>query len=240
VSAYAVRGVLVDTAFPQVRDEFTRWVKQNRPQGAYITHWHEDHAGNAMSLASLGIPLHMAAATEEWIRKRQPIGFYRRICWGRPLVLAAKTERFSHASLELIHAPGHTSDHHVVWDAERETLFGGDLFIGVKVRIAHHNEDLRLQVRVLRQIADLGPKRFFDAHRGPLADPVGELRAKADWMEETISAIEEHGRRGWSSVAIRDAVLGPEDLTGRISAGDYCRLNFVESVLDSTPAPARE
>ena len=48
--------------------------------------------------------------------------------------------------------------------------------------------------------------------------------------------IESHADRGWSAARIRDAVLGREDLTGWASAGDYSRLNFVESVLASRAA----
>jgi glyoxylase-like metal-dependent hydrolase (beta-lactamase superfamily II) len=231
VSAFAVRGVLVDTAFPDVRSEIERWTAENRPQGALVTHAHEDHAGNVGSLVARGIPIGMAPKTAARLRDPAPTGWYRRICWGVAPALARPVEAFTHPSLELLAAPGHSADHHVVWDAERETVFGGDLFIGVKVRVAHPGEDIRGHVRSLRAIAGLAPRRFFDAHRGVLANPVDALRAKADWMEEMIGAIEDRGRQGWSDRAIRDAVLGREDLTGWISGGDYSRLNFVQSVL---------
>jgi hypothetical protein len=109
-------------------------------------------------------------------------------------------------------------------------MFGGDLFIGVKVRIGHPNEDVRSQVRSLRAMAALRPRRFFDAHRGLLADPVAQLTAKADWIDEVIGAVEERVREGWSDGAICHAVLGGGDLTGWISRGDYAKINLVRSV----------
>src|SRR5574338_609356 len=93
-------------------------------------------------------------------------------------------------TLELIAAPGHSADHHVVWDRGTGTLFGGDLYLGVKVRIAHGHEDPRLLAKTLRAVASLGPARLFDAHRGFVPDPAPLLLAKADWTEEMIAAIE--------------------------------------------------
>jgi glyoxylase-like metal-dependent hydrolase (beta-lactamase superfamily II) len=236
VSVYVVRGVMIDTSFPYLRGELDAWLASNHVDGALVTHRHEDHAGNIALLAARGIPVGMAAETLASVRSPRPIGMYRRVTWGSAAPLPRDPTPFAHSRLTLLPTPGHTSDHHAVWDAERETLFCGDLFIGVKVRIAHPREDVRGTVRSLRAMAALKPKRVFDAHRGLLADPVGSLTAKADWMEEMFGQIESHADRGWSVARIRDAVLGREDLTGWASAGDYSRLNFVESVLASRDA----
>jgi len=230
VSAFVSRNVLIDTGFPDVQDALARWVAASRPVGVIVTHAHEDHAGNVPWLVAAGLPVQMAPDTEAVTRDPGRIGWYRRVCWGSPTPLRAPITPFAHDALELRPARGHSADHHVVWDAERGTVFGGDLFVGVKVRLAHHDEDLRGQVRALRAVAGWQPERFFDAHRGLLQEPVAQLRAKADWLEATIAEIEERVRAGWGDPAIRDAILGREDLTGLVSAGDYSRLNFVRSV----------
>ena len=237
VSAYVVRGVMIDTSFPYLRGELDAWLARNRVDGALVTHRHEDHAGNIALLAARGIPVGMAAETLASVRAPRPIGMYRRVTWGSAAPLPRDPAPFAHSRLTLLPTPGHTSDHHAVWDAERETLFCGDLFIGVKVRIAHPREDMRGTVHSLRAMVALRPVRVFDAHRGLLSDPLGSLTAKADWMEEMFGRIESYADRGWPAPRIRDAVLGREDLTGWASAGDYSRLNFVESVLASRPAP---
>jgi endoribonuclease LACTB2 len=236
VSAYVTRGVLVDTGFPRVGRAVAAWARTHRPAGALVTHYHEDHAGNVDRLSALGFPVGLPDGTAARLLAPTPIGWYRRYCWGSARALPAAPAPFAHPALALVPARGHTPDHHVVWDAERETVFGGDLFIGVKVRMAHPGEDIRAQVEALRRVAALTPRRYFDAHRGPVRDPVAQLTAKADWMEEMIAAIDRRAREGWSAEAIRDAVLGREDLTGRVSRGDYARINFVRSVLRSTPA----
>lgn len=233
VSAFVTRGTLIDTAFPGVRADLEAWLAVNSIAGALLTHAHEDHAGNAAALAASGLPIGLAALTRDALRSPERIGFYRQFTWGGAAALDAPVAGFRHPNLALHPTPGHSADHHVVWDAERGTVFGGDLFIGVKVRIAHHDEDLNAQVRALREVASWQPERFFDAHRGRIEDPVMQLRAKADWMEATIDAVARRVRDGWSDGAIRREVFGGEELAGYFSLGDYSRLNFVRSVRQS-------
>jgi glyoxylase-like metal-dependent hydrolase (beta-lactamase superfamily II) len=147
------------------------------------------------------------------------------------LPLRGQRVPFVDSSFALEPAPGHSPDHHVIWDAERETYFCGDAFIGVKVRIAHLDEDLAAQVHTLRTMAARKPKRVFDGHRGLLDGPVNTLLAKADWIDETVHRIESLARQGWSPHAIRREVLGAEDSTGLMSFGDYSRINLVRIVI---------
>jgi glyoxylase-like metal-dependent hydrolase (beta-lactamase superfamily II) len=236
VSAYVTRDTLVDTGFPDAAPDLTAYLDARPVAGAMLTHGHEDHSGGVAALAGLGVGVHCAPATDAWMRRAERVGLYRRFTWGRRRRLLQPLPAFSPPdALQLRAAPGHSADHHVIWDAERGIVFGGDLFIGVKLRIAHHDEDLRRQVRVLREVASWQPGRFFDAHRGLLADPVSQLRAKADWIEETIGRIEALIRKEWSDTAIRDEVLGREDATGTWSFGAYSKLAFVRSVRATVP-----
>ena len=79
VSAYLMRGVLVDTGFPDGGGEFLDAVGTLAPRGVVVTHWHEDHAGNAPALAAVGLPMHMHEQCESVLRVAPVIGMYRRI-----------------------------------------------------------------------------------------------------------------------------------------------------------------
>lgn len=232
VSAYAVRGMLIDTAFHDVRADLGAWVDHNRPSGAIVTHYHEDHAGNAEFLAARGIPLWISPASLEKVRAPERILWYRRCCWGSQSPLASPVTPFEHPSLELIHTPGHSSEHHIVWDAERETVFGADLFLGVKVRVTHPwpREDVRAQIASIRKVIALKPKRYFDGHRGLVPDPVTQLTAKADWTEETVERIDLLIDRGCSDREIAKAVFGGEDKWALVTQYDYSRRNYAGSV----------
>ena len=212
------------------RKELGAILDRARPRGVLITHHHEDHAGNVERIAQRGIPI--AASTETLARMRSPVPIraYRRFTWGSAPPLRSSVMPFESDRLKLVAAPGHCSDHHIVWDEADGTLFGGDLYLGVKVRIAHPGEDPRLLVRTLRGVAALGPARLFDAHRGYVPNPVPLLRAKADWTEETIAMIERRIIAGAPDAAIVRELFGGESVPGYISGGDYSRTNFVRAV----------
>lgn len=234
VSVFITRDTLVDSGFPLAATELARYLSAHPVAGAMLTHAHEDHSGGVPALLDLGLGVHCTAETESAMRAAEHVGWYRRLIWGSRRRLDRALPPFTpNGALRLRSAPGHSADHHVVWDAERGTVFGGDLFIGVKLRIAHYDEDVRGQIAVLREVASWQPSRFFCAHRGLLASPSEQLLAKANWIEEMVAGIETLVRRGWGDAAVRDEVLGPEDATGRWSFGAYSRLNFVRSVRSS-------
>src|SRR5438105_3502270 len=84
VSAYVVRGVMVDTGFSRMAAAMAEAVASLGIRGAILTHWHEDHAGNVEMLARRGIPLLMRPDTEAIVRRPDPIQLYRRLVWGSP------------------------------------------------------------------------------------------------------------------------------------------------------------
>lgn len=245
VSAYLVDTptgrVLVDTGFPGAWRDLARYLGAlgggnlaRAVRAAAVTHQHEDHAGNAARLAAAGVPLVMSAATRAAVANVPPPGLYRDFTWGRMPAVPLDVLAADPAPLALVPTPGHSPDHHTVWDAERETLFGGDLFIGVKVRVAHPGEDLRALARSLRAAAALRPRRLFDAHRGLVPDATAALGAKAGWVEDTVAAVEALLARGWPERRVRQTVLGREEFAGYISRGHYSRLNFVRAVRAGT------
>ena len=230
VAAYVVRGVLVDTGFPRLRRTVARFLDATPLRGAFVTHQHEDHAGNVELVGRRGVPLAMGALTRELVTRPARIALYRRAIWGAQPPLATPSAAFEDPALTLVATPGHTPDHHCVWDAEGETLFSGDLFLGVKVRVAHRHERPRRTLESVRLAARLRPRRLFCAHRGAVPDPVAALRAKAEWMAETIGRIDRRIAEGWPDRAIRDDVLGGEVATGYVTSGEYARLNYVRAV----------
>lgn len=232
VLVFHVRGQLIDTGFPGVRTTIARLLDELRPQGIVLTHQHEDHAGNVELAAHRGYPIAMAPVTEHALRVGEPhVGLYRRICWGMMSPLRASFERFEPVGLEMIHLPGHSPDHHVVWDQEREDLYSGDLFLGVRVRVARPMEDPRALARSAAAAAALRPRRMFDSHRGLVPNGAEALRRKAAWLEEMIGGIDARLAAGWTDDrAIMRAVLGREDVLAYVSFGDLSCLNFVRAV----------
>jgi glyoxylase-like metal-dependent hydrolase (beta-lactamase superfamily II) len=233
VSAYLVRGLLIDTGFPHVAAHFDRFLGEHRRKirGVIVTHWHEDHAGNAALVAERKVPMAIAPRTlAQLAESAASIRFYRRFLWGAAPPVGAVIPPLASDGLRLIETPGHTADHQVAWDEARETLFSGDLFLGVKVRATFPDENPRQLVSTLHDVAALRPKRMFDAHRGPVPDPTSALLAKADWLADTIMRIDAKIDAGWDDGAIQRAVLGRERVVGVISGGEYSKMTFVQAV----------
>ncbi len=236
VSAFAVRGVLIDSGFPDCAGDLARYVAAAPPEGCVLTHYHEDHAGGAAAVARAGVPIWMDARTAERVRAPNRIGLYRRYTWGSPPPLGDAAPFSLPSPLECVPTPGHSDDHHIVWDRGTGTVFGGDLFIGVKVRVSHRNEQPRELLRSLRRVAALRPERYFDGHKGLLAAPVQSLNAKADWLESTIESIDALLAEGLDDAVIARRVLGSDWWSRAFTAGDYTMANFVTCVRATAPA----
>jgi len=231
VSAYLVHGVLVDSGFPHARRELSQFLDERPILGAMLTHYHEDHAGNAELLASRGIPLVMHELTLGSLRDAAPIRLYRRVVWGTSPILTSPQRGFaSEVPLEFVHTPGHSRDHQVVWDPSRATAFSGDLWLGVRATVMHSGEDPYRIIESLRAVVALAPERMFDAHRGPVRDPVAALTAKIGYLEDTIAEIKSKQDAGWSDRAILRRLLGGDEPVAIASGGEYSRMNFIRAV----------
>lgn len=223
-------GILVDTGIPARRAELAALLDAHPVRAVMVTHHHEDHAGNVELVAQRGLPLWVHPATLPRVTTVAPIGFYRRVTWTPMPPLVTPPVPFAPDTLAPLATPGHSADHHAFWHAPTRTLFAGDLFLGVKVRITHHDEDLWALVDSLDRAAALEPVRMFDAHRGLVPDAAAALRAKAAWTRDLLATVSTHVQRGESDSHILRAVLGGESFTGLASFGEYSRRNFIRAV----------
>jgi ribonuclease/clavin/mitogillin len=230
VSAYVMDGVMIDTGFHRARHALLAAVRTRGVRAAIVTHWHEDHAGNVGLLASQGLPLLVRGDTESTLRTRPDVQLYRRVVWGYANALTRPLIPFDGGRFECIHTPGHSADHQVVWDATTGTLFSGDLWLGVRSRILHASEDPYAIIDSLRIIEALQPTRMFDAHRGLVENPAVAIRAKIDWLSETLGTVETLIAQGFSDRQIVKEVLGGEEMAAIASRGDYSRRNLVKAV----------
>ncbi len=231
VHVYVMRGVLIDTGFRGARDDLASIVASEPLRGAFVTHQHEDHAGNVAWLAARGVPIAIDPHTLRVLQSPSRIGLYRRVTWQSAPAVTTPITPFRDEAMSLVHTPGHSPDHHAVWDRETGTLFAGDLFLGVKVRVAHGDEDPRAMVESLRAMIARAPERVFCAHRGLLPGGTQLLAAKADWLEATIDHVERLARAGAGVAHIRAQVLGARGLHHWISFGEYSPNHWVRAVL---------
>ena len=223
-------GVLIDTGIPATRREFEALLGSTPVRGVMLTHHHEDHAGNVELVARRGITLWIAPATLPLITTIERIRAYRRYTWTPMAPLRSPVVPFQSETLLHVPTPGHCADHHAIWEPTTRSLFSGDLFLGVAVRIAHHDEDPWQVIASLERAAALEPVRMFDAHRGLVPDAAAALRTKAAWTRQLIATITQCISRGETDVQILKSVMGGESMTGFASGGEYSRRNFIRNV----------
>src|SRR4051812_3481994 len=87
VSAYVVGRTMIDAGFWHARDALAAAVDRLGVRGAVLTHWHEDHAGNAPRLVARGLPLSAREDTLGRLQQGDPVRAYRRLTWGQPPAL---------------------------------------------------------------------------------------------------------------------------------------------------------
>lgn len=182
----------------RIANALTRWgVNGGGASLLFITHAHIDHTGSAQDLKTrLGVPLAIHPAEEERLTTGtmgviQPIGFEARLLY--PFVNAsfptATADRLLDEATDLgaygvggqvVHTPGHTSGSLTlltdagdafIGDLLRGGALGGYVMSGVPKYpyfVGDVEKDKQTVRASVQKLLDLGARRFFVGHGGPL------------------------------------------------------------------------
>ncbi len=156
-----------------------------------LTHAHPDHAPGAAALSrQVGAPVlaFRPGAGQERIRDQQ--------------VVEANGVR-----LRVVHTPGHTPDHVVLWVAAQGALFTGDAVLGRGTSVVNPPEgDLTAYLRSLRRMQALQPRVLYPGHGPTVFDAAKKLTEyvahRAMRERQVVEALEVGGR------TVRDIVPG--------------------------------
>jgi glyoxylase-like metal-dependent hydrolase (beta-lactamase superfamily II) len=130
-----------------------------------VTHGHSDHASGAEAIAArwpdvrffkIPWPDHDARFRVEW----------NALTDGDQVAAGEST-------LEIIHTPGHSPDHVVLWNPVGRTVFVGDLVTdpGTVMIPASHGGSLKQYLSSLRRVLALNPVRLLPAHGAAIEHP---------------------------------------------------------------------
>jgi len=238
---YLVDGLLVDSGPPNLARDVRRLVSDLAVRQCVTTHHHEDHSGNHALLAGeLRItPLaHPNGASRLALADIHP-PLYRRVAWGArpPAPTAPLGERLETPRLrfQVIHTPGHATDHVALFEPERRWLFSGDLYLAPRLRYLRADEDVYAMMDSLRRVLALEPRVLFCQHRGRVEQGAARLRDKLAFLVDLGGRIHDLHGRGWSDAAVARALPG-SDLLWRVwTGGDFSKRNFVRGFLRRGP-----
>lgn len=240
VSAYLVGDVLIDTGYSYVREPLMRVLSDRTVSSICCTHNHEDHTGNASVLATAhGCEVYLRNATRLWDEGVRTLVPYRMAWWGPvgpfdPVEMPEAVE-VGGVTLRAIATPGHSSTQVALFNESSGDVFTGDLFVSPGATAVLIWADPWEEMRSLRRIAALRPKRMLTGHGLIVDDPVSTLELKADRIEKTARRSVLLGEEGVSLREIVRRVFPRGGFKDRffevLTSREFSRLNFVRAAI---------
>jgi len=247
VSPVLVDDVLIDAGPTHVGRVLVPWLADQEIRAVAITHHHEDHAGNAASIANpRGVPIYLARPDLRDSEGTGALLAYRRLFWGwpercAPLPMPAEIPTRGRV-LVAIPTPGHCATHTAFYDPESGLLFSGDLLTALGVSAVMRYEEPETLVRSLRTAAAVGPRVLVTGHGIFHERATDRLLSKADRVEAAIARVRTLHQEGRSRREIlRDLFRrghAQDAWMSLLTAGEFSRARFVDAVLRATPSPA--
>lgn len=240
VYCYLVDDLLIDTCASNSRKALLDALGGKSLSKVALTHYHEDHAGNAAFLKKqFAIPVvghqHTGRALSRTVKLRP----YEIFMWGKlepvevePVGDLLQTERFQ---FQPIHTPGHSHDHLVYLEKREGWLFSGDMFLGPKIKYFRRDEDIFETIQSLRAILGLDFDKLFCGHNPQLNNPKRMIQRKHDNLVESYIRVVDLLKKGTPrNEVVRQLTSKYESIKAKlITLGDVSYKNMVLSILAS-------
>ncbi|MBH8604557.1 MBL fold metallo-hydrolase [Thermoactinomyces sp. CICC 10522] len=233
---YIVDGLLIDTGPVRARSELLPYLTDKNPRQIVLTHFHEDHAGNADFWAAyFRIPLYRSPETKsEFDRLEMPA--YRRIIWGNkrgemggvdvPEWLETPNHRF-----RIVRTPGHSPDHICLLEEEKKWLFAGDLFLGTRLDYGMKGESVPRMIDSIKRILTFPVETVFCGHAGIVEDGRFKLEKKLRFLEGLQEKTLEFHERGLDEAEIAKRLLPSKQWVSLFTGGEMSPVHLVHSIV---------
>src|SRR5512134_572585 len=240
-ACYLVDGLLVDTGIPLLCGQISAALSGRRISAIVNTHAHEDHMGaNAVLQKSRRVAVfaHRKALPVLSDPRKLSLLPYQKLFFGEPLPSTGKpiggtfcTERHTY---RVIHSPGHSPDHVVLFEESRGWLFSGDAFIGGKDRVFRDGYDILEMTRTFRKLSALGAQLMFTGMGNVIRTPSKTIDRKLSYYEEISHKIGKLRREGMKTSEIAKRLF-PGDFTVRlVTSGNFSAAHLVRSFLQAS------
>jgi len=216
VYSYYIDGLLIDTGSRRLYASFLKHLDKHTIEQIAVTHYHEDHSGNAEALRDhYGVPLHMGIKTAEYLSKKLPMKLYRHWNFGqilpvkesKPFEKIIETNQYK---FEPIYTPGHSDDHYVLYERQEGWLFSGDLYIG-NIKFTRKEENLPAMLQSMQHVMTLDFDTLFCAHNPRLKAGKQHMAEKIAYIENFVGQVKDLAQQGYDVQDIRQA-LGKREI----------------------------
>lgn len=236
---YQVNGICIDTGLAHLQKDVLEIVKSALIEVVLLTHYHEDHSGNAAKIQDeLKIPIYGSKLTKEILKKGFHILPYQHLVWGRSkrvdISTIPRAIEIKNLCLKAIHTPGHSDDHTVYLEENRGWLFSGDLYISDRIRYFRYDEDFYSQILSLKKILRYDFETIFCSHRPQLNSGKKRVAKKLQYFEDLYGNVKKLWENGNSAKEIKTELkLKEDDFVRLFTFGTVSLMNMIKSIIRS-------
>lgn len=230
---------LVDTAQRNSRENIDVIIEGRPISNIFLTHYHEDHTGNAAYLQKINnakIFAHPICA--EMMTKGFTVSPLGRLISGNVSKAVVNSMADGEVvyldgyQLQAIYTPGHTNDHTAFYEKNRGWLFSGDIYVADRIKYFESNEDIKEQIKSLKKLVALDFDVLFCAHNPKLKGGKKRLERKLELFESFYNEVLRLNTQGLDDNEILKALGRKENFFYKfMTVGHFTAVNMVKSVL---------
>lgn len=229
---------LIDTASYRTRRLVDRFCDEHIVKKILLTHYHEDHSGNAGFLQKkLNIPVMGHANTADHLSRPIALKPYEHFIFGKVetarITPAPKHILLDQYQLTPIFTPGHSNDHTVYIEENRGWLFSGDLFLGPKIKYWRQDEKINDTIQSIKTVLGYEFDTIFCGHNPQFSSGKKLLKSKLDQLQSLVDEVLDLKHKGLKDKEIcRTMTQGREShLTKLITIGDVSYRNMIVAAI---------
>lgn len=238
VICYQLGDILIDCGPANARKSFDQLVDWRRVERTFLTHYHEDHAGNAAYLVNArNIPVYGHPLTRQALSKRVALKPYELYMWGslEPVDIQEIASRVEteHYHFDIIHTPGHSADHVIYWEKQQGWLFSGDMYLGSRIKYFRTDESVMETISSLKKMASLEFDALFCGHNPQMTKPVEKIKRKLAFFEAVVGQVADLINLGAGDREIVKRLVGKSEYwpAKLITLGDVSYKNLILSAI---------
>lgn len=168
------RRLLIDTTDPFTPDYVKQLEQILKDENSIIsniiaTHWHEDHIGSINDVKFKNL---VSDDCKVWKFKRSDASEDFVDLNFTELTDGQEFEIDGGMKLKVLHTPGHTTDHVILYDEQNSAVFSGDCILGEGTAVF---EDLFDYMKSLELILSLKPTVIYPGHSDIINDPIERI-----------------------------------------------------------------
>lgn len=242
VYCYEIDGLLIDTAQRNCERKVLRTFEQKHIDSIMLTHWHEDHSGNAEALANFhDATIYAPNQCLHHLKNGFDMLPYERFLFGKIRPITREIQPFpeevisENYRLTPVFTPGHSEDHTVFIEQNEGWLFGGDLFVGVEIRIFRKGEKFWPQVESFKRILAYDFDVIFCGHHPRLKNGREWMQRKLQYFEDFGGNVKHLHEQGFSTKAItKEMKLKENKLLNLLLSNDVSIAYMVEAACETS------